>query len=195
MDFKIQLLPLLGVVVGAAMAFLGNGAIERARWKRQHSIRWDERRLEAYATYAAAVKRNSTAAAQQLALTGAVKTIRAADAHAGLDDLAAAEADRSMAFEGVLILGDTATIEAGSLLNREVYRMQALARGELPVDSGTWRDAFASYRQARLVFYRAARASMGIAAAAIPASSAWLEAAAQESALPPPTTPWRPGNQ
>src|SRR5690242_29571 len=130
MDFKIQLLPLLGVAVGAALAFVGNGAIERARWRRQQSIRWDERRLEAYATYAAAVKRNSTAAAQQLALMGAVRTIKAADASDGLKELAAAEADRSTAFERVLILGDTATIEAGSLLNREIYRMQVLARGE-----------------------------------------------------------------
>ncbi|MCA2215632.1 hypothetical protein [Jidongwangia harbinensis] len=179
-------------LLGTLLAGLGGVLItqratlerEAAAWQRQQSIRWDDRRLDAYVSYAAAVKRNATAVAQQLARKGVTKTIVAANLNAGLEELAIAEADRSVAFESVLILGDTATIEAGSLLNREVWRMQAQARGELHVDPIIWKDTFHAYRQTRLNFYNAARASMGVAAAAMPASSPWLEAAIRDSVTP-----------
>lgn len=137
MDIKIQLLPLFGVVVGAVMTFLSSNLIERSRWERQQSIRWDERRLDAYVRYAAAIKRNLTAVAQVLAGKGVIKTINPVGDEVGQLELAAAEAERSTAFEAVLMLGDTATIEAGSQLNREVWRMQAYARGELPINAAT----------------------------------------------------------
>lgn len=177
----MQLLPLLGVVIGGGMAFLSTGVIERGRWRRQQGIRWDDRRLDAYITYAATVKRNSTAAAELLAGRGIVKTIRSVAQDIGLEELSAAEAARSAAFEGVLLLGDTPTIEAGTLLNHQVWRMQAMGRGELPVDASVWRDTFTAYRQARLNFYTAARESMGVPPAQMPASSAWLEELVRES--------------
>ena len=61
--------------------------------------------------------------------------------------------------------------------------MQAMARGELPVDAGGWRDTFTAYRQARLNFYTAARGSMGVPPAQMPASSAWLEELVRESCV------------
>lgn len=189
MAFSTQVLPLLGVVVGGGMAFFSTGAVERSRWRRQQGIRWDERRLDAYVTYAASIKRNATAAAELLAGDGVLKTIKPVTRDAGLEELGAAEAARSAAFEGVSLLGDTLTIEAGSQLNREVWRMQAMARGELPVGANEWPDTFRAYRQARTEFYRAARNSMGVPPAVIPTSSAWLEEADRSSGpdgmLPP----------
>lgn len=177
----MQLLPLLGVVIGGGMAFLSTGLIERSRWQRQQGIRWDDRRLDAYIGYAATVKRNSAAAAELLAIGGIVKTIKSVDEGTGLEELSAAEAARSVAFEGVLMLGDSATIDAGVALNRQVWRMQAMARGELPVDASTWRDAFREYRRLRMNFYSAARGSMNVPPAQMPATSAWLEQLVRES--------------
>jgi len=48
---------LLGVIIGALGSYLTTGATERARWKRALDSRWDDRRVEAYASYAQAVKR------------------------------------------------------------------------------------------------------------------------------------------
>jgi hypothetical protein len=50
------LLPLLGVVIGAMASYLAGAAAERRRWRREAQIRWDTKRLDAYAGYANAVK-------------------------------------------------------------------------------------------------------------------------------------------
>ncbi|MFJ1543000.1 hypothetical protein ACIODS_31120 [Micromonospora chalcea] len=54
--FVSQLPALLGVVVGA----LGTGLVtflsSRSQWKRGQSVRWDERRLEAYGEFAQVLK-------------------------------------------------------------------------------------------------------------------------------------------
>jgi len=165
--------------------------MERSRWRRQQGIRWDERRLDAYVKYAASVKRNSTAVARVLAGRGIVKSIKAAEEESGLIELAEAEAERSTLFEAVLMLGDGPTIDAASALNRQVWRMQALARGELPVDVHIWRETFHDYRKARLAFYRDGRSSMGVPAATMPQSSAWSDSVVEESKkhpILPPTS-------
>src|SRR5579862_6933195 len=51
-----QLLVLAGVVTGALASYFTTAANERARWKRTLDSRWDDRRVEAYALYAQAVK-------------------------------------------------------------------------------------------------------------------------------------------
>jgi len=51
-----QLLVLAGVVIGALASYLTTTANEKARWKRTLDSRWDDRRVEAYASYAQAVK-------------------------------------------------------------------------------------------------------------------------------------------
>jgi len=51
-----QLLVLAGVIVGALASYLTTAAAERARWKRALDSRWDDRRVEAYASYAQTVK-------------------------------------------------------------------------------------------------------------------------------------------
>lgn len=50
-----QLFVLAGVIVGALASYLTTAAAERARWKRALDSRWDDRRVEAYGSYARAV--------------------------------------------------------------------------------------------------------------------------------------------
>ena len=52
-----QLPVLLGVIVGALGSYLTTSVTERARWKRALDSRWDDRRVEAYASYGQSVKR------------------------------------------------------------------------------------------------------------------------------------------
>jgi hypothetical protein len=52
-----QVAVLLGVIIGALGSYLTTAATERARWKRALDSRWDDRRVEAYASYAQSVKR------------------------------------------------------------------------------------------------------------------------------------------
>jgi hypothetical protein len=54
-----QLPALIGVVVGAVMSYSGSALAERSRWRRSLTTRWDEKRLDAYAGYADAVKQET----------------------------------------------------------------------------------------------------------------------------------------
>jgi hypothetical protein len=51
-----QLPALIGVVIGALASYLAGAATERARWRRERSSRWDEKRAQAYAEYGYAIK-------------------------------------------------------------------------------------------------------------------------------------------
>lgn len=51
-----QLATLLAVALGAVLSMAATMVVEKARWRREQSVRWDERRLSAYAEYAHAVK-------------------------------------------------------------------------------------------------------------------------------------------
>lgn len=56
MSLASQALPLVGVAIGAVVSLAVSAVNERTRWRRQQSVRWDERRLNAYAEYAHTVK-------------------------------------------------------------------------------------------------------------------------------------------
>lgn len=77
-----QLPALIGVVVGALASYLAGAASERARWRREQSARWDDRRAQAYAEYGYAVNvyvqclRAAAMRTQQQAATGPVMTRR-----------------------------------------------------------------------------------------------------------------------
>ncbi|HYN92353.1 MAG TPA: hypothetical protein VES42_00685 [Pilimelia sp.] len=194
MDLPAQVTALLGVLIGAAVSYVSTSLTERARWRRGLSIRWDERRLTAYLEYANAVKANANIVVLMLAERGIVPANKRLSEAEGLAQLSDAESDRSLAFDGILLLGDTATIAAATDLSRHVWRMHSFARDELPVDARIWRDAFADYRRARSAFYDAARASMGVPPADIHRDSAWLAYAREfhPGTGPPPGGETRP---
>jgi hypothetical protein len=47
--FLQQLPALIGVVVGALATWVVTSAAERSKWHRDQSVRWDEKKLTAYA--------------------------------------------------------------------------------------------------------------------------------------------------
>jgi hypothetical protein len=54
--FLQQLPTLVGVLIGAAATYGATSLTERARWRRAQAVRWDEKKVNAYAEYANAVK-------------------------------------------------------------------------------------------------------------------------------------------
>jgi len=49
-----QLPALIGVAVGTVGTIVATGLADRSRWRRRQSVRWDERRLDAYVAFARA---------------------------------------------------------------------------------------------------------------------------------------------
>ncbi|MFV2020731.1 hypothetical protein [Micromonospora sp. LOL_023] len=180
MSLLDQVSTILAVAVGGVLTYVGTGLTERNRWRRELSVRWDERRLAAYVDFAATAKHIALLTSRVLASRGVVTAISPIGRDEGLALLGQAESDRSVRFESILLLADEPTIAAAQALTETLWRLEGFAAGEEPVDEQTWRDGFADYRRARAEFYQQARADMGVCSARIP-----LTAVAAPGARPP----------
>ncbi|MFF1477075.1 hypothetical protein ACFVYD_05775 [Streptomyces sp. NPDC058301] len=182
MSLASQALPLVGVAIGAVVSLVVSAVNDRARWQRQQSVRWDERRLNAYAEYAHAVKELSSRYTR-LAIARGVATgpspLEPTDAV--LEELAAAEAHRSALAETLWLLGDVDSNTAAVKLNHALWHLEWLARGIPTTGIATWPEAFLEFREARRGFLRAARCDLGVRGSQITHDVPW-----------PPA--WRPSN-
>ncbi|WP_409239935.1 hypothetical protein [Streptomyces sp. PA5.6] len=182
MSLASQALPLVGVAVGAVVSLAVSAVNERARWRRQQSVRWDERRLNAYAEYAHTVKQLSSrytglAIARGL-ITGSTPLEPTDEV---LKELAATEAHRSALAESLWLLGDVDSNTAAIKLNHALWHIEWLARGIPTTGIATWPEAYLEFRKARTDFLKAARCDLGVRGARIAHDVPW----------PPP---WRPSN-
>ena len=111
--FTQVLSTLTAVAVGALATYLAGAATERTRWRRERSARWDDRRAQAYADYARAVKNVHVQCMRAHGLRRKGTGARAAYEEA-LTELERLTDDRTAKWETVLLLGDPETIEAGT---------------------------------------------------------------------------------
>lgn len=156
MDALLAQLPaLIGVLVGTLGTVLATHVAERSRWSRAQSVRWDDRRVEAYAEYARALKGVSITVSR-LRATGPDTPER----EAGLALLLDAEAERSKAWERVLLLGDSATVNAGREWSAAVWALSsALRQRQQGFD---WEAGVLRLDTCRDRFYAAARAGLSV---------------------------------
>jgi hypothetical protein len=123
-----QLLVLAGVVIGALASYLTTTANEKARWKRALDSRWDDRRVEAYALYAQAVKDIIRLSARIAAGRGiAAHSEPLSPTRKHLDLIDSASSRRAVAWETVLLLGDRDTVMAARRWHESVWRLDWVA--------------------------------------------------------------------
>jgi hypothetical protein len=163
--FLTQLPTLIGVMVGVLATTLSTGLVDRVRWRRDQSVRWDQRRLDAYIAYARTIKEIHTVASR-IVTTGS----GGSSALELLDDV---NARRTIAWESVLLLGDEPTVLAGREWWDAVGSVVLLARGQ--AGGRDWPSAVRAVDDARDRFYAAARESLGVQGGSV-AQSAWLAA-------------------
>lgn len=163
MSLSGQIVPLVGVALGAVASFLVSSSNDRARWRREQSVRWDGRRLDAYGEYIHAVKelagRYQRIAAGRGLVTGPTPLELTPEV---LAELGAAEARRSALGETCELLGDTDTNTASKTLNHCLWRLEHLARG-VPTDvEQDWDQAYLEFRDAQRRYLECARAGLGV---------------------------------
>jgi hypothetical protein len=154
---------LLGVIVGALASYLTTAATERARWKRALDSRWDDRRVEAYASYAQSVRRLINIAGRIAAgrgLGGDGEPL--SPIQENLDLLAAAEAERGWQWETVLLLGHPQTVAAARNWHEHAWRLEWYARARLTGNNADWQAARTATDVARHKFYEAARSDLRV---------------------------------
>jgi len=164
-----QLIVLAGVGVGAFASYLATAATERARWKRSLDSRWDDRRVEAYASYARAVKdviNISSRIAAGRGLGNASEPLVPTQENLSL--LAGAEAQRANQWETVLLLGNPETVAAARQWHEIAWRLEWFARGRLTSEQADWGEVRSSVNDARSRFYESARKDLQVKGGRLP---------------------------
>ncbi|MFF3225106.1 hypothetical protein ACFYV7_20110 [Nocardia suismassiliense] len=152
---------LAGVAVGGALAFIATYANERAKWSRSHAVRWDERRLSAYVEYSNCITRMHALAHRIAASRDLTTDVEPLSVDHGLPLLIEAEAERSLRWQAVLLLGDSRATDAGHQLNQCTWVLEWFARGKL-TDRDDWELARAQAHRLRREFVVEARRDMGV---------------------------------
>ncbi|WP_309141888.1 hypothetical protein [Streptomyces griseicoloratus] len=156
-----QLPALIGVAVGAVGSYAATSLTERSRWRRARAERWDQKRLDTYASYANTLKHQINIAQRIGASRGFQHAVDPLDPEQGLTQLAEAEARRAAEWESVLLVGDAETIGAARKWHEAVWNIELYARG-LKTDPPGWEQAIRHLSQARDDFYTLARRDLGI---------------------------------
>ncbi|WP_433528833.1 hypothetical protein ACQPYA_21165 [Micromonospora sp. CA-263727] len=175
-----QLPALLGVLVGTIGTILATSLADRSRWRRRQTVRWDERRLDAYAEFARALKEVHTIASRMIG--GYL------DRENGLVALAEADFRHTIAWENVLLLGDGPTVFAARAWRDTVWEVERLARDRSSGDELP--DLLHRANEARDRFYHSARGGLGVGGGSV-AQAELLVTRLRKSHPPPPTTPTR----
>ncbi|MFI9509902.1 hypothetical protein [Nocardia sp. NPDC052566] len=170
----VQLLPLVGVVLGAGATFSATALNQRAKWRRGHDARWDEKRLVAYSEFANALKRSATSSNRVAATLGYPVAVQPIDVDEGLRAMAEAEADKTTKWEVVLLLGSPAAVAAARSWNRAAWELSWVARGRV-MEHTAYIELFAEMGRRRNAFYECARADLGVCTGALPpGDQPWL---------------------
>ena len=158
-SFLAAIPALVGVVVG----IVATSWADRARWKRGQAVRWDERRVDAYAEYAKAIKRIHITALRIVRPDRADNLTKPIARETALEMLTQAEARRTEAWELILLLADQATAHAALQWHFVVRRVAEFARSRPDdAESDDWKTLVRSADQARDLFYEAARNSVDV---------------------------------
>ncbi|MFF5054880.1 hypothetical protein ACFY1S_17040 [Micromonospora sp. NPDC000663] len=156
-----QLPALLGVLVGTIGTMVATTVTERGRWRRSQTVRWDERRLDAYADFTRAVKEIHLLSLGMLSGHRPGSRTPVLDREDGLARLAEADVRHTLTWEAVLLLGDSATVRAASTWRRAVRNLEQAARS-LPDPPDNLAAMVQQADETRDDFYQAARSSLGV---------------------------------
>ncbi|MEU4575639.1 hypothetical protein ACBI99_41595 [Nonomuraea sp. ATR24] len=166
-----QLPALIGVLLGAIGTYGVTALTERTRWKRQLATRWDERRVIAYMEYAHAVKKTISICMKLASQRGVGAELNFLAPEYSKSDLAAAEEERTISWEAVLLFGSDEAIVAGRKWHEAVFRLELIADGQ-EADL-TWDLAVQATSRARGEFYRVVKREIGMRGAGAPGTYEW----------------------
>ena len=156
-----QLPALIGVVLGAVGAMASASLTDRLRWRREQEVRWDERRLEAYLTFASTLKEIHSLAFRLSAMNRPGSHHPPIDREVARELIAQANIRKTKDWESLLLLGDEGTVAAGRRWRDAVMQVERIAQAE-PWDGSRWDSAVEEVDLARDRFHAAARRGLGV---------------------------------
>jgi hypothetical protein len=149
-----RIFTLVGVLIGALTSYLATAVAERAKFRREMTTRWDERKLDTYIEYVTCIKEIQRAA---------MDAGRARDQGTGTSDalqkMEESENRRSILFETLVLLSNEKAATAAHTVNRRTWELLRAAR--LP-SSGTAELRPIPLVEALNVLHEAARSDLTI---------------------------------
>ena len=127
--WAVQLITLLAVALGALASFVSTRLVDRSRWQREESLRWDGKRLECYIDFSAAIMHYINVGQRMVAGLGLPSAVEPLTIDAGVSELASAESDPSLCWARLLILGSSEAIRAAQDWRSEAWQLESFARG------------------------------------------------------------------
>ena len=163
MTFSAEISGLVGVTIGAILSFTATFISERANWRRNQGVRWDERRLTAYSDYSYAVK-------DMVALAGAIAAGKGLDtsyepldpSQENLAKLAESARRRTIVAETLRLLTDAETMAAAGQMTQCAAELEWLARGRNQGNTLDWNRIYRRYEKARDQYITCARKSLKV---------------------------------
>jgi hypothetical protein len=158
-----QILPLVGVLLGAGAAYLATVSNERKKATRELSKDWRVKRTEVYLSYLIAVKKMRLLSGQMAATLCIDDESDPLDMTEGTRLLVVADEARGTAYEYVNVCGDSDVIEKARALNRAVWSLEWVARERHPASTpATWHDLNEIYVRAVDDFIMAVRGELQV---------------------------------
>ncbi|MDN3027402.1 hypothetical protein [Streptomyces sp. S.PB5] len=162
MSAFIQQLPaLLGVVIGALGSYLAVVRSDGARFRREQSARWEERRLAVYADYASTLKQTVTLACRAASHLGNDPHPHPLSPEEATPRLAEATLARDPAGEALLLLGSPRVVEKARAWVTVVLEMEQVLRDGTR-DPAAWRALVERHRVGRDGYYAAVREDLAL---------------------------------
>ncbi|MGW3038486.1 hypothetical protein ACWC9T_00230 [Kitasatospora sp. NPDC001159] len=161
MDTITQLVTIAAVVLGGLTTWATNSLVERSKRRDGLRTRWDERKLDAYVEYVAAVRACIYAAVLAYEVTQDLRSMPRSE-HELLLDLTECERHRALAFERLMMLAGERVIEAGHAVNVATLEIDWRARGLVDGTLAEWRELHAEAFRAINAFHDEARADLGV---------------------------------
>ncbi|MFG2417730.1 hypothetical protein ACGFWD_01535 [Streptomyces sp. NPDC048448] len=166
--FMQQLPALIGVVIGALGSYAAIVRGDRARFRREQTARWEERRLSVYADFARSLKRTVTLTYRVAAHLGNDPHPHALSHEEAAPLLAEAAEAGDPAGEALLLLGAPAVVEKARAWAVVVMEMERFGRERTRAPEA-WQALLQRQREAREGYYAAVRADLALSADRPPA--------------------------
>ncbi|MFF1299615.1 MULTISPECIES: hypothetical protein [unclassified Streptomyces] len=162
MSAFIQQLPaLIGVVIGALGSYLAVVRSDGARFRREQTARWEERRLAVYSDYARTLKRTVTLTYRVAAHFGNDPHPHPLSPEEAAPQLAEATLARDPSGEALLMLGSPEAVEKARVWVSVVMEMEQFLRDETR-DPAAWQALMERQRAGRAGYYTAVRDDLAL---------------------------------
>ncbi|MER5439782.1 hypothetical protein [Streptomyces sp. NPDC002790] len=155
-EFTKQLPALIGVVIGALGSYAAVMHGERVRFRRERTIRWEDRRLATYQAYARSVKMTVSLLFRVAAHVGNDSNPNPLSPQEAGHRLGDASEARDLAWEEMLLLGSLEVVEAGRAWAETVATMERFVRDRTH-DPIAWSALVGNQRASREAYYAATR--------------------------------------